>query len=125
MSIELNHTIVYARDKNAAAKFLAGILGLQMGEPADVFAPIQLSNGVTLDYADAEEVTSQHYAFLVGDDEFDAALDRIRAAGVEYYADPFHQRSGEINHLFGGRGFYFADADGHNMELLTRAHDVS
>jgi catechol 2,3-dioxygenase-like lactoylglutathione lyase family enzyme len=109
----------------AAAKFLAGILGLPVGEAAGVFATIQLSNGVTLDYADSEEVISQHYAFLVGDDEFDAAFDRIRAAGVEYYADPFHQRRAEINHLFGGRGFYFDDADGHNMELLTRAQDDS
>jgi catechol 2,3-dioxygenase-like lactoylglutathione lyase family enzyme len=125
MSIELNHTVVRARDKNAAAKFLAGILGLPVGEAEGVFATIQLSNGVTLDYADSEEVTSQHYAFLVGDDEFDAAFDRIRTAGVEYYADPFHQRRGEINHLFGGRGFYFADADGNNMELLTQVHDVS
>ena len=31
MTIELNHTIIPARDKRASAKFLADILGLEAG----------------------------------------------------------------------------------------------
>jgi catechol 2,3-dioxygenase-like lactoylglutathione lyase family enzyme len=121
MSVELNHTIVWARDKAASAQFLAGILGLPVGRPTGPFVPVQLGNGVTLDYGTHSSISSQHYAFLVGDDEFDAAFARIRNAGIEYYADPFHARAGEINHHDGGRGVYFVDPDGHNMELLTRA----
>jgi hypothetical protein len=34
MTIELNHTIVPARDKSASAKFLALILGLSFDERA-------------------------------------------------------------------------------------------
>lgn len=121
MSIELNHTIVWARDKESSAQFLAGVLGLEVGERSGPFVPVRLGNGVTLDYAAADHVRPQHYAFLVGEEEFDAALSRLRAAGVEYYADPLHQYPGRLNHRNGGRGLYFADADGHNLELLTRA----
>jgi hypothetical protein len=45
------------------------------------------SNGVTLDYADATEFRRQHYAFLVSEPEFDAALSRIKRAGIAFYAD--------------------------------------
>ncbi|MCR6482365.1 VOC family protein [Amycolatopsis sp. OK19-0408] len=120
MSVELNHTIVCVTDRERSAEFLAGILGLAT-EPVDgPFVPIRLANGVTLDYLRVEHVTTQHYAFLVGEAEFDAALARIAEAGLTYWADPFHERPGEIGGTGGGRGVYFADPDGHNMELLTK-----
>jgi catechol 2,3-dioxygenase-like lactoylglutathione lyase family enzyme len=119
MSVELNHTIIFARDKAKSAAFLADILDLPVGQQWGSFVPVQVSNGVTLDYADAEDIQSQHYAFLLNEDEFDAAFTRIQESGLTYYADPFHHHSGEINHNYGGRGVYFNDPDGHNMELLT------
>jgi len=119
VSIELNHTIVAARDKQASADFLAGILGIPAGAPWGPFVPLQLANRVTLDYMDVPEVRPQHYAFLVSDDEFEAAFTRIRDAGLTYYADPGKQQPGEINHRHGGRGVYFDDPDGHLMELIT------
>ncbi|MGH3975752.1 MAG: VOC family protein [Pseudonocardiaceae bacterium] len=125
MSVELNHTIVWARDKAKSAAFLAGILGLPVGEQWGPFVPVQVSNGVTLDYADAEDIQSQHYAFLLNEDEFDAAFTRIQEASLTYYADPFQRRSGEINHNYGGRGVYFNDPDGHIMELMTTPYDIS
>ncbi|HVW44501.1 MAG TPA: DUF4440 domain-containing protein [Amycolatopsis sp.] len=118
---ELNHTIVNASDKAASARFLAGILGVEVGAPTGPFVPVVLSNGVTLDFADSDAVRSQHYAFLIGEQDFDAAFERIRTSGVPYWADPMHREPGEINHRGGGRGVYFADPDGHNLELLTRA----
>ena len=120
--IELNHTVVWARDKAASAQFLADILGIEVAPPTPPFLPVHLGNGVTLDYAEGREtIAAQHYAFLVDDATFDAAWERVRAAGVTFYADPSHSRPGEINHMNGGRGFYFVDPDGHNLELLTRA----
>ena len=80
---------------------------------------VELSNGVTLDYDDAREFRSQHCAFLVGDDEFDAIFERVVAAKITFYADPSHRHSDEINRRNSGRGFYFADPDGHNMEVFT------
>ena len=36
MSVELNHTIVWARDKAASAAFVAGILGVAVSPPMAV-----------------------------------------------------------------------------------------
>lgn len=121
MSVELDHTIVWTRDKDASARFLAEILGVDVGAPTGPFVPVRVANGVILDYATTREVLHpQHYAFRVDDASFDAAFARLRATGVTYWADPMHRRPGEINAMNGGRGVYFADPDGHNMELLTR-----
>ena len=123
LGIELNHTIVYAKDKEASAEFLAHLLGLEVGAPFGPFIPVQTGNGVTLDFADTTgAVTSQHYAFLVSEADFDAIFDRLAQAGVEHYADPGHRRAGQINRNDGGRGCYFSDPDGHNLEIITRPY---
>lgn len=119
MAVELNHVIIPSRDKVGSSRFLAEILGIDPPRPVSHFMALQMSNGVTLDYDDAEEFRSQHCAFLVGDDDFDAIFERLARAGVTYYADPSHRYSGEVNRRNGGRGFYFADPDGHNMEVFT------
>jgi catechol 2,3-dioxygenase-like lactoylglutathione lyase family enzyme len=124
MAVELNHTIIAARDKHAAAEFLAGILGLKVGAPFGPFIPVETSNGVTLDFAttDEPEIPSQHYCFLVSEEEFDQIFGRIQEAGIPYFADPFHQQAGQINHNDGGRGAYFPDPNGHNLEIITRPY---
>ncbi|MEU1621433.1 VOC family protein [Streptomyces sp. NPDC005722] len=121
---QLNHTAVYARDRRLSAEFLAVVLGLEVGAPFGPFLPVELGNGVTLDYYEKrdEPVQSQHYAFLVTEEQFDAVIDRLRAVGVTHYADPGHTEPGRINRLFGGRGAYFADPDGHNLEVMTRPY---
>ncbi|MDF9811220.1 VOC family protein [Streptomyces sp. SPB162] len=124
MSVELNHTIVFARDNRASAAFLADILGLEAGAPWGPFVPVTTGNGVTLDFASVgtEKISPQHYAFLVSEEEFTASFERIRQAGLTYYADPGLKKPGEINHNDGGRGVYFLDPDGHGMELITRPY---
>jgi len=121
MAVELNHIIVPAHDKHASATFLAGILGTPVGVAWGPFVPLPLSNGVTLDYLTAEQFHPQHCAFQLSDPEFDAAVERIRTAGLPYWADPFHRRPGEVDDRFGGRAVYFDDPSGHNMEILTAA----
>jgi catechol 2,3-dioxygenase-like lactoylglutathione lyase family enzyme len=123
MPVELNHTIVHARDPQASAVFLAEILG----RPAPVrFGPFQavaLDNGVTLDFIRADDqLIIEHYAFLVSEDEFDQIFARIRARGMTYWADPGHQQAGQINHHDGGRGVYWNDPDGHYLEIITRPY---
>ncbi|GHD89420.1 VOC family protein [Streptomyces naganishii] len=124
MSVELNHTIIHARDNRESAEFLARILGLEVGTEWGPFVPVATSNGVTLDFAavPAESIVMQHYAFLVSDAEFDAAFERIQQGGVTYYADPHLKQPGEINHHHGGRGLYFLDPAGHGMEIITRPY---
>ncbi|ATL66960.1 VOC family protein [Nocardia terpenica] len=123
MSVQLNHTIVYCRDNRKSAEFLADILGLTAGEQLGPFVPVVLANGVTLDFAtvgpEVAEIAAQHYAFLVTEDEFDAAFARIQDRGLPFWADPHRKRPGEINHNDRGRGVYFPDPDGHYLELLT------
>jgi catechol 2,3-dioxygenase-like lactoylglutathione lyase family enzyme len=124
VSVELNHTIVFSHDKQVSAEFLANILGLEVGAELGPFIPVATSNGVTLDFAtsDEEKIATQHYAFLVSDEEFDASFQRIQDAGITYYADPMLKQPGEINHNHGGRGVYFLDPAGHGMEILTRPY---
>lgn len=123
-AVQLNHTAVYASDRHLSAEFLAAILGLKVGAPFGPFLPVDLGNGVTLDYYEKrdEPIQSQHYAFLVPDERFDAMIGRLDAVGVTYYADPNHTEPGRTNRLFGGRGAYFEDPDGHNMEIMTRPY---
>ncbi|MFJ6938066.1 VOC family protein [Streptomyces sp. NPDC101132] len=120
----LDHTVVYASDRRRSAEFLASVLGLEVSAPFGPFLPVDLGNGVTLDYyaLTDEPIQSQHYAFLVAEDAFDGMIDRLTAAGVTYYADPHHTEAGQVNRLFGGRGAYFEDPDGHNMEIMTRPY---
>ena len=123
MSIELNHTIVHARDKRRSAAFLTEILGLPGAKPFGPFEVVELENGASLDFIESERaIAPQHYAFLIGEKEFDAIFARIRARGLAYWADPMHRRRGEINHRDGGRGVYFDDPDGHVLEVLTRPY---
>ena len=120
---ELNHTIVWCSDKQRSADFLTGILGAPPARPFLHFLVVELANGVSLDYLKKDgAVSPQHYAFLVSDEEFDAAFARIQDQGVQYWADPARSRPGEINHHFGGRGVYFADPDNHLLELITRPY---
>lgn len=123
-AIQLDHHAVFATDRRLSAEFLAAILGLEVGAPFGPFLPVDLGNGVTLDYYEKtdEPIQSQHYAFLVPDEQFDGMIARLEAVGVTYYADPNHTEPGRINRLFGGRGAYFTDPNGHNMEILTRPY---
>ncbi|MFI8825462.1 VOC family protein [Streptomyces sp. NPDC053431] len=124
MAVELNHTVVLSRDKRVSAEFLAEVLGLEVGAPFGPFLPVDTGNGVTLDYYDAGDApfTPTHYAFLVPDEEFGTMIERLERMRVTYYADPQHTEPGRINRLFGGRGAYFADPSGHNMEIITRPY---
>ncbi|MGD9526780.1 VOC family protein [Pseudonocardia sp.] len=121
MSVELNHTIVATRDKQAGARFLADVLGLPQPQPFGPFAVVTTANGVSLDYMETEEVVAQHYAFLISEEEFDAVAGRLRERGVETWADPGHRRPGH-NTDDGGRGLYFDSPEGHNLEVLTRPY---
>lgn len=93
MAVELNHIIVPARDKHVSAAFLARILGLEIGAPMGPFTPVQVSNGVTLDFMNADDFRQQHCAFLVSEEEFDGILARIRDSGVAHYSDPEDRKS--------------------------------
>jgi catechol 2,3-dioxygenase-like lactoylglutathione lyase family enzyme len=120
MGAELNHTIVKCTDKEASARFLVDLLGLDEPTSYGPFLVVQLANGVSLDYADNHgRPHAQHYAFIVSEQEFDEIHARIVERGITYWADPFHRVEGKVNTNDGGRGLYWDDPDGHNLEIIT------
>jgi catechol 2,3-dioxygenase-like lactoylglutathione lyase family enzyme len=123
VSVQLNHTIVSCKDQQRSAAFITGILGLPAATRFAHFLVVEADNGVSLDYSEtSDEITAQHYAFLVGEEEFDASFARIKDQGLPYWADPGRTRRDEVNARDGGRGLYFEDPDGHLMEIITRPY---
>ncbi|MEO7837342.1 MAG: VOC family protein [Acidimicrobiales bacterium] len=123
MAVHLNHTIVSARDSQVAATFMAELLGLPAPTRFDPFLCVETANGVTLDFIDADgDITTQHYAFLITEPEFDEIFGRIQARGLEHWADPARSQPNTINRADGGRGVYFEDPTGHLLEIITRPY---
>src|SRR3954449_1411026 len=111
MTIVLNHTIVPVADKHRGARLLADLLGVEAGEPAGPFAPVHINADLTFDFDDRLGARPGHYAFLVDDSTFDAALDFTRRSDLEWGSAP-RVVDRRINHLGGGRGVYVRDPDG-------------
>lgn len=122
MPIYLDHTIVPAHDKEKSARFLAHIMGLKYEGLFGHFAPVKVNETLSLDFDDRENFQSNHYAFLVIDEDFDAILGRVQAEGLKYGSGPFSQDDMQINHRFQGRGFYFRDENGHSWEFITHTY---
>ena len=122
MTIQLDHTIVPARDKAAAARFFAEIFGLTVTPGHGYFTQVRVNDALTLDFSDDPEIGGgfgHHYAFHVGAAEFDAIFERVKAKGIPYGSGPDSHTNGRINHRRGGRGFYFEDPSGHLLEVMT------
>ncbi len=123
MSVQLNHTIVWCRDQQRSSAFLTGILALPAATRFGPFMVVDTANGVSLDFGETDgTIAGQHYAFLIGEDDFEQIFGRIRERGLEHWADPGKSKPGAINHNDGGRGVYFEDPDGHLLEIITRPY---
>ena len=123
MAITLDHTIIKAKNKEAAA-FLAEILGVDKPVIWGHFAIVKVSD-CSLDFVDtSEQIQSRHFAFKVSDSEFDEIFARIQSRSLPYWADPGKQQPQKINQRDGGRGFYFYDPNGHFLEVLTKSYGI-
>jgi len=126
MSIELNHTIIQAKNAETSAKFLAEMLDLPSPTPFGPFVVVKTSNHVSLDFrTTTEAIKPRHFAFLVSEQEFDEIFNRIIQKNMMYWADPGRTEPQAINHNDGGRGCYFLDPDGHFLEIITRPYGSS
>jgi catechol 2,3-dioxygenase-like lactoylglutathione lyase family enzyme len=121
MTIHLDHTIVPSRTKVASAKRLAELLGVAWSDRAlGPFAPVFVNDGLTLDFIDTDEdFPVYHFCFRVSEDEFDAILGRIQAAGIPYRSSVRGPVDMKINTDYGGRMIYWNEPDGHQWEMLT------
>lgn len=123
MAVHFNHTIIWSHDRKGSAAFLARILGLSPPRAWGHFEIVATANGVSVDFMEKEgTISTQHYAFLVSEAEFDQIFDRIQAEGLDYWADPARTQKGQINTHDGGRGVYFKDPNGHLLEVITRPY---
>jgi len=126
MPVQLNHTIVWCRDKKRSAGFLSELLERPEPTAFGPFLVVELDNDVSLDFYERDGTISlQHYAFLISEDEFDRAFAKIGARGLSYWADPAKSRPGEIDTHDGGRRIYFDDPDKHLLEIMTRKYGVA
>ena len=124
MAVHLDHLMVPSRDKAAAAKLLAELLGVRWSESGvGPFAPVYVNDGLTLDFDQwPEPVPTIHYCFRVGEDDFDAILGRIEAAGIAYRSSVHGPVDSRIDMQHGGRIVYWNEPDGHQWEMLTASY---
>lgn len=122
--IELDHVIVPARDRVAAARLLAGVLGVPWEETSlGVFSPVYVNAGLTLEFAASDEdFPIGHFCFRVSEAEFDAILERLRAAGIGWRATVSGPNDGRVGKAYGGRGIYWDAPEGHRWEILTASY---
>ena len=127
MTIVLDHTIVPAHDRAAAADYFAELFGLEAGAPVGPFAPVQVNPSLTFDFDDRRPFEIHHYAFHVSEAEFDAIFGRVQARGLAYGGDPQDPENMRVRAFNGGRTVYFKDLSGHLLEIRTRtsADDIA
>ena len=119
--IEIDHLLVPARNKLAAAELIAKLLGVRWSETGvGPFAPVFVNGGLTLDFDQwTEPFPPTHICFRVGEAEFDAILGRIRAAGIPFRSNVHGPVDNEVGSFGGGRNIYWSEPDGHAWEMLT------
>lgn len=121
MTIELDHFIVPTHDQVASAQLLADLLGVPWAERTfGPFSAVYLNAGLTLDFQQTDDdFPVAHYCFRVSQQEFDAILARIEAAGIGYRGSVGGPMDRRINRDYGGAMIYWNEPDGHQWEMLT------
>jgi hypothetical protein len=122
MAVELDHSIVPSRDKVAAARQLAEILGVRWApQGLGPFAPVYVNEGLTLDFIQTDEpFPVYHYCFRVSQEEFDAILARLKAAKIPYRSQVRGPVDYKVDEEYGN--VYWNEPDGHQWEILVRSY---
>ncbi len=112
MVLGINHITFSVRDLDASFVFYSEVLGMRPVARWYKGAYLQAGSDwvcLTLDEEAREESLPEytHAAFTVTEEEFGAAVERLRAAGAGCWQE---------NHSE-GKSFYFVDPNGHKMEL--------
>ena len=121
MSIHLDHMIVPASNRKAAAELLGALLNVPWAEAGiGPFCAVYVNEGLTLDFDEVDgPVPVLHYCFRVSESEFDAILSRLKHRGIAYRSTPLGAVDMEVNTHHGGRIMYWSEPEGHVWEALT------
>jgi catechol 2,3-dioxygenase-like lactoylglutathione lyase family enzyme len=120
--IELDHVIVPVNDRDASVAFYTKVLGFGDDGERPPFSVVRVADGCTLQLAPWGTEGGMHLAFAMTREEFDAAFQRVRSAGVEY-GDSFHtvgngKGPGDEDGARGpGKAVYVFDPSRHLIEL--------
>ena len=121
MSVHLDHIIVPASNRKAAAELVGALLNVPWAETGvGPFCPVYVNEGLTLDFDQAEgPFPVLHYCFRVSEAEFDGILSRLKHRGIPYRSTPLGAVDMQVNTQHGGRIVYWSEPDGHVWEALT------
>jgi catechol 2,3-dioxygenase-like lactoylglutathione lyase family enzyme len=120
--IQLDHLILPVNDRQASIDFYTQVIGLAYEGQREPFAVVRVTPDLTIQLAAWGTTGGQHLAFAMSGAEFDAAFERIKAAGVGY-GDSFHsvgnmRGPGDEDGARGpGKALYLNDPSAHLIEL--------
>jgi glyoxylase I family protein len=115
----LEHTAIASPDPEKLAQWYVDVLGWKINYTYAGNYFVKAPNGTMLEIIPSEgervELTMKtpgirHLAIIP--DDFDAAYERLKAAGVNFYTEPFE--------IQGNRLVFFGDLDGNFLHLIAR-----
>ena len=120
--VTLDHLIVKVNDREASVRFYTEVMGFTDEGEDGPFSVIRVSPDTTLQLAPWGTEGGDHVAFALSPEEFGAAFERVKAAGLPY-GDSFHS-VGNMHgpgEEAGARGLaptlYLFDPNDHLVEL--------
>ena len=122
MAVELDHLILVVNDVARSIGFYTELLGFTYEGEREPFSVVRVNPRFTLQIAPGGTSGGTHLAFAMTRSEFDAAFDRVRAAGVPY-GDSFQTVGNmrgpgdEAGARGPGKAVYVFDPSKHLIEL--------
>jgi catechol 2,3-dioxygenase-like lactoylglutathione lyase family enzyme len=122
MALTLDHLILRVNAREESVRFYTEILGLAYEGEREPFSVVRVTPELTLQLAPWGTEGGEHLAFAMSREEFEAAFERIRAAGIEF-GDSFHsvgngKGPGEEPGARGpGKSLYCFDPSRHLIEI--------
>ena len=119
MFLGLEHTAIASPDPAGLAQWYVDHLGFHINYNYEVYYFVKAPNGTMLEIIPSEGEAApntpktrgiRHLAIAVED--FDAAREQLRAAGVQFLGEPYETQ--------GNRLVFFADRDGNILHLIQR-----
>lgn len=110
---------VRVKELEKAEAFYREVLGLEVGIRDEarrwLFLYAGGNRGMVVLQEDKSDWPRQHFAFTVDEADIDRAAELLRERGVEVEGPVVHN-------WMSSKSVYFADPDGHDLELLALTH---